>query len=51
MGFDHLMAKLGKAAKMPFAVQPHMLRQPRKSRNEVNVSNGSSSSARKNTAA
>jgi integrase len=26
MGFHHLMARLGKAAKMPFAVHPHMLR-------------------------
>jgi type 1 fimbriae regulatory protein FimB/type 1 fimbriae regulatory protein FimE len=26
LGFDHLMARLGKAAGMPFAVHPHMLR-------------------------
>jgi hypothetical protein len=26
MGFHHLVARLGKAAKMPFAVHPHMLR-------------------------
>jgi len=26
MGFHHLMERLGKAAKMPFAVHPHMLR-------------------------
>jgi len=26
MGFHHLMARLGKAAEMPFAVHPHMLR-------------------------
>src|SRR4029450_7395948 len=26
LGFHHLMARLGKAAKMPFAVYPHMLR-------------------------
>ena len=26
MGFHHLIARLGKAAKMPFAVHPHMLR-------------------------
>ena len=26
MGFHHLMAKLGEAAKLPFAVHPHMLR-------------------------
>ncbi len=26
IGFHHLMARLGKAAKMPFAVHPHMLR-------------------------
>ena len=26
MGFQHLMAKLGEAAKLPFAVHPHMLR-------------------------
>jgi integrase len=26
LGFHHLMARLGKAAKMPFAVHPHMLR-------------------------
>jgi type 1 fimbriae regulatory protein FimB/type 1 fimbriae regulatory protein FimE len=26
MGFHHLMVRLGKAAKMPFAVHPHMLR-------------------------
>jgi Phage integrase family len=26
LGFHHLIAKLGKAAKMPFAVHPHMLR-------------------------
>src|SRR5215472_9835841 len=26
MGLHHLMARLGKAAKMPFAVHPHMLR-------------------------
>jgi integrase len=26
LGFHHLMARLGKAAKMPFAIHPHMLR-------------------------
>jgi len=26
IGFHHLVARLGKAAKMPFAVHPHMLR-------------------------
>jgi integrase len=26
LGFHHLMVRLGKAAKMPFAVHPHMLR-------------------------
>jgi type 1 fimbriae regulatory protein FimB/type 1 fimbriae regulatory protein FimE len=26
MGFHHLMVRLGKAAKIPFAVHPHMLR-------------------------
>src|SRR5262249_39101096 len=26
MGFHHLVARLGKVAKMPFAVHPHMLR-------------------------
>ena len=26
MGFHHLMERLGKAAKMPFAIHPHMLR-------------------------
>jgi integrase len=26
MGFHHLVARLGKAAKLPFAVHPHMLR-------------------------
>ena len=26
MGFHHLIARLGKAAKLPFAVHPHMLR-------------------------
>jgi integrase len=26
LGFHHLIARLGKAAKMPFAVHPHMLR-------------------------
>ena len=26
LGFHHLMARLGKAAGMPFAVHPHMLR-------------------------
>ena len=28
MGFHHLMVRLGKAAKIPFAVHPHMLRMP-----------------------
>jgi type 1 fimbriae regulatory protein FimB/type 1 fimbriae regulatory protein FimE len=26
MGFHHLIQRLGKAAEMPFAVHPHMLR-------------------------
>jgi len=26
IGFHHLVARLGKAAKMPFAAHPHMLR-------------------------